>query len=1027
MRYQLLGPFEGFGEDGRSLALGGDRQRALLALLVLNGNEVVSTDRIVDSLWEDEPPETANNIIQVYISRLRKTLEPDLEKHQKPTTVLTRRPGYLLRVRDGQVDASVFSRTAADGRLALERGDPGLAATQLRAALDLWKGEAVADFAYESFAAPTVARLTEERIAATEGLVDARLALGEHDQLVPELEALVDRYPYRERLHRQLMLALYRSGRQGDALRAYRTAAESLLDELGIDPGPDLQHLEVQILNQDPSLQIPQRPVGSLADLPLIGRGRHLAALSEAVALAQAGGAVLVRVIGEPEAGVGSLLDEAAALSEGAGLEVLRVRAFEAPESAGPLGEQISSVSGSPTSLIVQSAHHANPGFLARIGLRLRSGRPILVVFGQIPLTGRSGQVLESIGQGATTVDLVVDRVSRSEIADVADPGFAEWLYEQTNGNSYELTRLLGVLRDRELLVLKNGHMSFAGGGFPEDLVQPLGAQVAALDANDRLIVEACSVAGSVLPLRVVARLIGESPLDAVSPVDRLVAAGFLEESDRGITLSPALSSGRLSERIGPTRRQAVAGSLIVAWNGQVEPADEGPFGFVAAVGGESELAVASLISAADRSMSRQNLSEAQPLLEAAVRSMVTLGEIGGPRWGHVHLSLAACHRLAGWPQLAGLAIQEATAHAEGLESVDAWGWAAQVASDRQNPSAAEWMSSVGQLLAVKFQAPAKAASLLSLQAQVLNRLGYPREANDASVRSQQVLSTIGEPHQRFLAAYNQAWIEVDRGQVRNAEASFAKLLDRLLDGSDARVADLLAWQSRSLFRLGRIDEANVAADKSIKLATRTGDVGPIFLAYMAKAEGAAMFGHGHDSLEAAKEMLGLVLQQLPAWENSARFLMAKAHLVNGAPDAAADEVANALDTCPGGVDGYRWRLMCQALSHLIECERGVPIGHEAEQLVQDLQAAGWDEAAVDLLVAQSHSHSDPKSGRQAAELAVELGLAAAAGRAVAVLRAQGAPVDDMVADGADRLIRTALGTMPSHWVDGFTRMLGRH
>jgi DNA-binding SARP family transcriptional activator len=1026
VRYQLLGPFDVFDEDGRSLALGGERQRALLALLVLNGSEVVSTDRIVDSLWEDEPPETANNIIQVYVSRLRKTLEPDLAKGQKPAIFLTRRPGYLLRVLEGELDAAVFSRTAADGRLALERGNPGLAATQLRAGLDLWKGEAIADFAYESFAAPTVARLTEERIAATEDLVDARLALAEHDQLVPELEALVDRYSYRERLHAQLMLALYRSGRQGDALRAYRTAAESLLDELGIDPGPDLQRLEGQILNQDPSLQVPRRSVGGHTDLPLIGRGRHLAALSEAVALAQTGGAVLVRVIGEPEAGVGRLLDEAAALSEAAGLAVLRARAFEAPESAGSLGEQIHALSDTPSALIVQSAHHANPGILAQIGQRLRSGRPTLVVLGQIPLTGRPGQVLDSIGQGATTVDLVVDRVSRSEIADVADPGLAEWLYEQTNGDSFELTRLLDVLRDRELLVLTNGHMSYGGVGFPVGLAPPLGAQVAALEVDERLIVEACSVAGSILPLRVVAGLIGESPMAAVSAVDGLVAAGLLEESDRGVTLSPALSSGRLSERIGPTRRRAVAEALIAAWNNRIEPADEGAFGFVAALGGEYELAVANLISVADRSMTRQNLSEAQPLLEAAMRAMVALGETGGPRWGHVHLSLAVCHRLAGWPQLADLAIQEAIAHADGLESVNAWGWAAQLASDRQNPSAAEWMASVGQLLALQFSAPAKAASLLSLQAQVLNRLGYPGEADDASVRSQQVLLSIGEPHQRFLAAYNQAWIEMDRGHVRHAEVGFAKLLDRMVDGSDAREADLLAWQSRALFRLGRIDEAHLAADKSINLATRTGDVGPIFLAYMARAEGAAMFGHGPDSLEAANEMLGLVLQQLPAWENSARFLMAKAHLVNGALDAAVDEVANALDTCPGGVDGHRWRLTCQALSHLIECERGVPIGHEAEQLVQDLLAARWNEAAVDLLIAQSRNHSDPTAGRQAAELAVDLGLASAAGRAVAVLRAQGAAVDVMVADGADRLVRAALGTMPADWVDGFTRMLGR-
>ncbi len=675
MRYQLLGPFDVFDETGRSLALGGERQRALLALLALHANEVVSTDRIVDSLWADDPPETASNVIQVYVSRLRRALEPDLQRGEKPSILLTRRPGYTLRVLEGEVDASGFTQKASDGRVALESNNPGVAASLLRSALDLWTGDALADFAYEPFAASFVTRLSEERIGAIEDLVDARLTLGEHDQLIGELEELVDRHPFRERLRAQLMLALYRGGRQADALRAFRSAADSLLDELGIDPGPELQSLEGRILNQDPDLQPVVTPSVHDNTIPLIGRSRHVAALADAVAIAKAGGSVLVRLIGEPGAGVGRLLDEAEALSEAVGLDVYRGRAFGAV-AADSLTDQLTPTSGAPSAIILQDGHNADPSLIGRIRQQLMSGDPTVVVVGQIPLEGRRGRALTQLAVNAdiaTALDLVVDRISRAELAEVTDAGFADWLFGQTNGDSFELGRLLDALMDRGLLSVVNGQLRLTSDTYPDDIAAPLGAQVADLEPGDRLVVESCAIAGAPLPLGVVSGLLGQSSLEAVDAIDRLVSQGFLEESDRGINLSGGLSSGRLLERIGASRRSAVAGALATVWKDLVETGDLGVFGLVAAAGGEHELAIVNLIEAADRAMVRQSLYEAQPLLEAAIRSLTAAGGDRDSRWGHAHLALAECHRLGGWPDLAAQALDEAIVYTDGTENVDAW------------------------------------------------------------------------------------------------------------------------------------------------------------------------------------------------------------------------------------------------------------------------------------------------------------------------------------------------------------------
>src|SRR5205809_5801447 len=236
--FRILGPLEVTDDRGAPIPLGGTKQRSVLAVLLLRAGEVVSVDYLVDSLWGDDAPRTATTSLQNSISALRKVLGPGL--------LLTKPPGYVLAVDADQIDLRRFERLVRDaaGHDAAER------AVILRRALDLWRGEPLAELAFEPFAGAEVRRLEELRLVAAEDWVDAELEAGRQAELVPELEALVARHPLRERLRGQLMLALYRSGRQADALSAYQDIRRLLSDELGLEPGPQLQQLQQNILRQ---------------------------------------------------------------------------------------------------------------------------------------------------------------------------------------------------------------------------------------------------------------------------------------------------------------------------------------------------------------------------------------------------------------------------------------------------------------------------------------------------------------------------------------------------------------------------------------------------------------------------------------------------------------------------------------------------------------------------------------------------------------------------------------------------------
>jgi DNA-binding SARP family transcriptional activator len=251
LEFRILGPLEVIGDEG-PLRLGGPKQRATLAILLLDANRLVSVDRLADALYSGAPPVTAVTQVQRQISELRKLGLAGL--------IETRSPGYLIRLPPEQLDLHRFERQADEAAKALERGEARVAADLLKDALELWRGAPLADLAYESFAQAPIERLEELRQVALEQRIDADLMLGRHAELVPELEALVFDHPLRERLRGQLMLALYQSGRQPEALEVYRRGRGVLVEELGIEPSPALRDLERAILSQDPDLDLEHAP-----------------------------------------------------------------------------------------------------------------------------------------------------------------------------------------------------------------------------------------------------------------------------------------------------------------------------------------------------------------------------------------------------------------------------------------------------------------------------------------------------------------------------------------------------------------------------------------------------------------------------------------------------------------------------------------------------------------------------------------------------------------------------------------------
>ena len=370
MDFRILGPLHAFDEH-QVVTPRGSKQRSLLALLLLNANETLTTDRLIDELWGERPPATATKTVQVHISRLRNTLAGGADNGSDPI-IVTRDHGYELLLEPGQLDSHEFERRVEEGRTELAKGRPERAASALERALALWNGPPLADVAFEPFAQSEIARLDDLRTAALELLIESQLELGRHDEVVPRLEALIRDHPYRERLRAQLMLALYRCDRQADALQAYHDARRSLIEGLGIEPGERLRELERAILAQDPALVM--RPVEA-AELPpeldtgtlLAGREGELDWLREHWQPARRGAGRLVLLAGPRGMGKTRLAAELAGELRQDGARVLYISGADASDATGAALADARKAQ-TPTLLVADDVDQADEAHLEALG-----------------------------------------------------------------------------------------------------------------------------------------------------------------------------------------------------------------------------------------------------------------------------------------------------------------------------------------------------------------------------------------------------------------------------------------------------------------------------------------------------------------------------------------------------------------------------------------------------------------------------------------------------------------------------------
>lgn len=435
MEFRILGPLE-VVDNGGVVRLGGGKPRALLAVLLLNANEPVSAERLALALWGEDAAASAVKTVHVHVSRLRRALgEADI--------VTTTRAGYCLRVRPGELDAERFERLVEDGRNALADGEPEDAAARLREALALWRGPPLADLEFEPFAAAEIVRLEEQRLTALESRIEADLAAGEHAGIVGELRQLVAEHPRREHFACQLMLALYRCERQAEALEVYRGARRVLVEELGVEPGPELRRLQEAILRQDATLdvhaavaELPPELETSTAP-PLVGRRDELAWLRLRWERAREGASGIVTLAGVSGAGKLRLAAELAATVHAGGDAVLYATGSGPAEAfLGALRRTRQTTR--PTLLVIQAADRADPAELAELDALSRelTGLSVLAlacgedVDALADLPSEAVLMLEPLD--ATAVETIARQYAHGTPAEEDVP--VQWLLEASGG-----------------------------------------------------------------------------------------------------------------------------------------------------------------------------------------------------------------------------------------------------------------------------------------------------------------------------------------------------------------------------------------------------------------------------------------------------------------------------------------------------------------------------------------------------------------------------------------------------------------
>lgn len=522
-----------------------------------------------------------------------------------------------------------------------------------------------------------------------------------------------------------------------------------------------------------------------------------------------------------------------------------------------------------------------------------------------------------------------------------------------------------------------------------------------------RDLVLAASLVLQPISVAVAARLLESSEGQALDLAESLVESGFLQETRNGFVATASASS----LNTGEARRGHMAGRLASVL--EENDGDHAVVGSLRLAAGDPAGAYPRLLEATRAAAARSAMGEAFHLAESALEAAEG-GSVGSaPELGELHLVCGRYLRAAGRSEWAASHLERAASLLSGTARIDALGFAAAVADDRQHPQEAERILALAQWEATRQGETAKLGSLGTFHARALNRLGFAAEADSMLEKASRVLEGVATPVQRANAELNRAWILFDRGQVRRAEMEFTHLRDGTNPDDHAALADKEAWRARSLFAAGRPDEAVEAVSAARELAERAEVEAPLFLTDLALAEGNLLFGRHSEALAASERVLDLVERQLTAWENVARAERSVALLRLGRVDEAESEIASALAATPSGADGWRWRSRCQAIGMEIAAHAGKPWPQrEAEDLADMLLQSEYYGWAADLMCVIAEQSKDPEVAREAMALALQIGNPLLAARAAAAGRLWNEPAAAPVI----KTVRAMEARLPEGW-----------
>ena len=536
-----------------------------------------------------------------------------------------------------------------------------------------------------------------------------------------------------------------------------------------------------------------------------------------------------------------------------------------------------------------------------------------------------------------------------------------------------------------------------------------------ALDAPARKLVEAVGIAGRPIPLDVAAALIDAPPDETLEIGERLMAGGFLAASGDSFTASGDRSGSLTSIRMAYLYSE-LARAFIDAGYATRSPGLLGDYYLRA---GDVEAAVPLIGTAAEGGATEDVID----LIDAGVTAIEEEG-VGTPELeARLRLERGKYYQTAGWTDQAAEDFKIAARFLVGPSRVDALGFLAAIEDNRQESQTAEVYAAAAIGEATAIEEPLKAGSLLSLQARILHRVGFPSEADASLLKGAGVLEERGNSYQRFLATQNTGRIALDRGNALRAQP----LLDRAFTTAEGvaglgAATEAAVWLARAQYMHGQPDRGLESVGVAMELAEASATSGPVFFAHQAHAEGADRFGAYGEALEQADLMLEVVLEQSPQWENAARYLRARAFLGLGRVEEAAEEVERALELTPAGINGWRWRLRIKAFRFNVLAAQGAEWAKaRAEDLTDELLQGHWLDIAAELMAVRAGVEEDPELAKQSAALALQLGVPTTAATAI---EAGGLWGDPAAAAVASRVKETQRH-VPEAWLEDWSSQPG--